>query len=144
MIPAALFACLAIARLGAVHVAVFGGFAATSLAQRIESARPQAIMTASCGIEGNKRVINYKPLVEGAIAKSSFKPEKTIVWQRDQLRWAPMQKLEGQRNWQRIVKSARNRGIRASAVPVKSNDGLYVIYTSGMVNFHVFCFLRWN
>lgn len=89
-------------------------------------------MTASCGIEGNKRVIDYKPLVEGAIAKSSFKPEKTIVWQRDQLRWAPMQKLEGQRNWQRVVKSARNRGIRASAVPVKSNDGLYVIYTSGM------------
>ncbi|KMU80013.1 acetyl-coenzyme A synthetase [Coccidioides immitis RMSCC 3703] len=131
MIPAALYACLAIARLGAVHAAVFGGFAAASLAQRIEAAKPRAIMTASCGVEGSKGVVDYKPLVEGAIAKSSFKPSKVIVWQRDQLRWAPMQKLEGQRNWQRIVKSARNRGIRAEAVPVKSNDSLYVIYTSG-------------
>lgn len=130
MIPAALFAALAIARLGAIHAAVFGGFAAASLAQRITASKPRAIMTASCGIEG-KRVIDYKPLVEGAIAQSPFKPEKVIVWQRDQLRWAPMMKLDGQRNWQRVVKSARNRNIRASAVPVKSSDGLYVIYTSG-------------
>ncbi|EEP76034.1 acyl-CoA synthetase [Uncinocarpus reesii 1704] len=131
MVPAALYAALAVARLGAVHAAVFGGFAAASLAQRIEAARPRAIMTASCGVEGSKGVIDYKPLVEGAIAKSSFKPSKVIVWQRDQLRWAPMQKLEGQRNWQRIVKSAWSRGIRAKPVPVKSNDSLYVIYTSG-------------
>ncbi|OAX80289.1 hypothetical protein ACJ72_05384 [Emergomyces africanus] len=131
MVPATLFAALAIARLGAIHAAVFGGFAATSLAQRIEASKPRAIMTASCGIEGNKGVINYKPLVEGAIARSSFKPLKVIVWQRDQLRWKPMLKLDGQRNWQRIVKSGRGRNIRATAVPVKSNDGLYIIYTSG-------------
>ncbi|KAK2807033.1 hypothetical protein FQN50_005607 [Emmonsiellopsis sp. PD_5] len=131
MVPAALFAALAIARLGAIHAAVFGGFAAASLAQRIEASKPRAIMTASCGVEGSKGVINYKPLVEGAIAKSSFKPSKVIVWQRNELRWQPMEKLDGQRNWQRIVKSARNRGVRAAAVPVKSNDGLYIIYTSG-------------
>ncbi|KAI1906310.1 hypothetical protein LOZ12_006571 [Ophidiomyces ophidiicola] len=131
MIPAALYACLAIARLGAIHAAVFGGFAATSLAQRIEAARPRAVMTASCGVEGSKGVIDYRPLVEGALAKSAFKPLKVIVWQRDQCRWAPMRKLHGQRNWQRIVKSARSRGVRAAAVPVGSNDPLYVIYTSG-------------
>jgi propionyl-CoA synthetase len=131
MIPAALIAALAIARLGAIHAAVFGGFASASLAQRIEASKPRAIMTASCGIEGTKGVVNYKPLVEGAIAKSAFKPDKVIVWQRDQLRWAPMEKLDGQRNWQRIVKSGRNRGVRAAAVPVKSADPLYIIYTSG-------------
>lgn len=132
MIPACLFAALAITRLGAVHANVFGGFSAASLAQRIEASKPRAVMTASCGVEGAKRVVNYKPLVEGAVAKSSFKPDKVIVWQRDQLRWAPMDKLGGgQRNWQRIVKSGRSRGIRAAAVPVSSNDPLYVIYTSG-------------
>ncbi|KAL1958119.1 hypothetical protein VTO42DRAFT_5159 [Malbranchea cinnamomea] len=131
MIPAALIAALAIVRLGAIHAAVFGGFAAKSLAQRIEASKPRAIMTASCGIEGGKGVINYKPLVEGAIEQSSWKPEKVIVWQRDQLRWAPMDKRAGQRNWNRIVKSGRNRAIRAAPVPVGSNDPLYIIYTSG-------------
>lgn len=131
MIPAALFAALAIVRLGAIHAAVFGGFAAASLAQRIEAARPRAIMTASCGIEGAKGPLAYRPLVEGAIAKSSFKPEKVIIWQRDELRWNQPDKLSGQRNWQRIVKSGRMRGVGAGPVPVKSTDGLYIIYTSG-------------
>ncbi|KAL3488465.1 hypothetical protein BJX62DRAFT_227331 [Aspergillus germanicus] len=131
MIPAALIGALAIARLGAIHAAVFGGFAAKSLAQRIEAARPRAILTASCGIEGAKGVIPYRPLVEGAIQASSFKPEKVLIWQRDQLRWNNPDKLDGQRNWNRLVKSARMRGIRAAPVPVKSTDGLYVIYTSG-------------
>lgn len=133
MIPAALIAALAITRLGAIHSAVFGGFAAKSLAQRIDAARPKAIMTASCGIEGAKGPVSYRPLVEGAIAESSFKPLKTLIWQRDQLRWNNPDKLDGgQRNWQRLVKSARMRGIRAGPVPVKSTDGLYIIYTSGM------------
>ncbi|KAI9927367.1 hypothetical protein ASPWEDRAFT_117125 [Aspergillus wentii DTO 134E9] len=131
MIPAALIAALAIVRLGAIHAAVFGGFAAKSLAQRIEAAKPRAIMTASCGIEGSKGPVSYRPLVEGAVQASSFKPEKVIVWQRDQLRWNNPDKLGGQRNWQRLVKSARMRGIKAGPVPVKSTDGLYIIYTSG-------------
>ncbi|KAL4903711.1 hypothetical protein BDW74DRAFT_186008 [Aspergillus multicolor] len=131
MIPAALIGALAVARLGAIHAAVFGGFAAKSLAQRIEAARPRAILTASCGIEGAKGPIPYRPLVEGAIEASSFKPEKVLIWQRDQLRWNNPDKLGGQRNWNRLVKSARMRGIRAGPVPVKSTDGLYIIYTSG-------------
>ncbi|KAL1979556.1 hypothetical protein VTN96DRAFT_5569 [Rasamsonia emersonii] len=131
MIPAALIAALATVRLGAIHAAVFGGFAAASLAQRIEAAKPRVIMTASCGIEGAKGPLAYRPLVEGAIQKSKFKPEKVIIWQRDQLRWNQPDKLGGQRNWQRLVKSGRMRGIRAGPVPVKSNDGLYIIYTSG-------------
>lgn len=134
MIPAALVAALAITRLGAIHAAVFGGFAAQSLAQRIDAARPRAIMTASCGIEGAKGPISYRPLVEGAVEASRFKPSKVIVWQRDQMRWNSPDKLSGQRNWQRLVKSARMRGIRAEAVPVKSTDGLYIIYTSGTLS----------
>lgn len=53
------------------------------------------------------------------------------MWQRDELRWDPVLKEEGQRNWQRLVKSARNRGLNADCVPVDSTDGLYIIYTSG-------------
>ena len=135
MIPAALIAMLSIARLGALHTVVFGGFSPVSLAQRMEASRPVAIMTASCGIEGAKGAIGYKVLIEEAICKSNFKPKKTIVWQRDELRWDPVVKENGQRNWQRLVKSARNRGLKADCVPVKSGDGLYIIYTSGKTYF---------
>ncbi|KAF3051298.1 hypothetical protein E8E11_001568 [Didymella keratinophila] len=131
MIPAAIFAMLAIARLGAIHSVVFGGFSPAALAQRIEASRPVAIMTASCGIEGSKKPTGYKNMIEEAVQKSRVKPAKTIVWQRDQLRWNPVLKENGQRNWQRLVKSARNRGLKAEAVPVRSGDGLYIIYTSG-------------
>ncbi|KAF2012403.1 acetyl-CoA synthetase-like protein [Aaosphaeria arxii CBS 175.79] len=131
MIPAALFGMLASARIGAIHTVVFGGFSPTSLAQRMEVSRPTAVLTASCGIEGSKGPIGYKSLLEEAITKSSFKPPKTIIWQREQFRWDPVVKEEGQRNWQRLVKSARNRGLKAGSVPVNSSDGLYIIYTSG-------------
>lgn len=126
MIPAALFAMLAIARLGAIHAVVFGGFSPAALAQRIEASLPKAIMTASCGIEGAKKPTAYKGMIEEAIQKSSHKPAKTLIWQREQLRWDPVTKEDGQRNWQRLVKSARNRGLKADAVPVKSGDSLYM------------------
>lgn len=131
MIPAALIACLAITRLGAIHAAVFGGFASAALAQRIDAARPRAIMTASCGIEGSKGPISYRPLVEAAVKMAAFKPSKVLIWQRDQLRWNQPDKRSGQRNWQRLVKSARMRGVKADCVPIKSCEGLYIIYTSG-------------
>jgi propionyl-CoA synthetase len=88
-------------------------------------------MTASCGIEGAKGPIGYQSLIETAIERSTFKPEKVLIWQRDELRWNPIVREKGERNWQRLVKSARNRGVKADAVPVKSHEGIYIIYTSG-------------
>ncbi|KAI1344751.1 AMP-binding enzyme [Xylariaceae sp. FL0016] len=131
MIPAALIGILAINRLGAIHAVVFGGFAAASLAQRIEACRPVAILTASCGIDGNKPPLAYKPFVTEAINISSHKPSRVIVWQRDQLRWDSLNKTAGQRNWYKLVRSCRARGVKAECVPVGANDGIYIIYTSG-------------
>lgn len=131
MIPAALIGILATARLGAIHAVVFGGFSASSLAQRIDACKPRLILTASCGIEGAKGPLPYQPLVQGAVQSSKHKPSKTLVWQREQSRWDPVVKEDGERNWQRLVKSAKNRGLKAENVSVKSTDGLYIIYTSG-------------
>lgn len=131
MIPVALIALLAISRLGAVHAVVFGGFSAPSLAQRIEGCTPKVIMTASCGIEGQKGPTSYKPMINGAIEKSSFKPERVIVWQRDELRWEPINRSAGERNWNSLVRSCKSRKIKADAVPVRSDDPVYIIYTSG-------------
>lgn len=131
MIPAAVVAMLAIVRLGACHAVVFGGFSAPALAQRIDACSPRVVMTASCGIEGAKGPVQYRPLITEAIKASSHKPQKTLIWQRDQLRWDPLSREDGERNWQRCVKSARNRGLKAAAVPVGSEDPVYIIYTSG-------------
>ena len=131
MIPSALFAILAISRLGAIHTVVFGGFAPASLAQRIDASNPRAIMTASCGIEGSKGSLSYKPLIEGALQKSKYRPEKIIVWQRSQLRWHSMMEEKGERDWQGLVERAKIRRIKAEAVPIGSSDGIYIIYTSG-------------
>jgi propionyl-CoA synthetase len=131
MIPAALIGMLAVNRIGAIHAVVFGGFSAPALAQRIQASKPKAILTASCGIEPKKAPIGYQTMVEEAIKESTFTPHKTIIWQRDQLRWNPVKRENGQRNWQRLVKSGRNRGLRADCTPIKSSDGVYIIYTSG-------------
>ena len=131
MIPAALFAMLAISRLGAIHAVVFGGFAPASLAQRIEASKPRAIMTASCGMEGSKGAIGYKAFIQEALSRSRFKPPRTIVWQREQYIWEPVAKEKGERHWQDLVAKARSSKVRADSVPVKSSDGLYIIYTSG-------------
>ncbi|GAB7344506.1 hypothetical protein MBLNU457_2338t1 [Dothideomycetes sp. NU457] len=131
MIPAALIGILATVRLGAIHAVVFGGFSASSLAQRIDASQPRVILTASCGIEGAKGPLSYQPMVRDAIKTSKHKPTKTIIWQREQMRWDPVVKEDGERNWQRLVKSAKNRGLKAENVSVNSNDGLYIIYTSG-------------
>ncbi|KAL8801857.1 MAG: hypothetical protein Q9200_006797 [Gallowayella weberi] len=131
MIPAALFAVLATARLGAIHTVVFGGFASAALAQRIEASKAVAVLTASCGIEGAKGPMSYKPFIEQAIGKSSHKPGRVLIWQRKELVWDPLCERQGQRNWQKLVKSAKERKTKAGAVPVNSDDGLYIIYTSG-------------
>lgn len=131
MIPQALIGLLAVTRLGASHAVVFGGFSSASLAQRIEASRPRLILTASCGIEGTKGATSYQPLVRGAVEKSSWKPEKTLIWQRKRLRWDPMKPECGEMHWDKLVRSARSRGVRAPCTPVRSSDPVYIIYTSG-------------
>ncbi|RSL66986.1 hypothetical protein CEP54_003500 [Fusarium duplospermum] len=130
MIPAAVIGILAINRLGAIHSIVFGGFAPNALAQRIDSCQPVLILTASCGIDGNKPPIAYQPLVEEAIGLSTHKTGKVIVWQRDQHKWNINRKA-GQLNWQSLVGSAHSRGVKAACVPVPSSSPVYIIHTSG-------------
>ena len=124
MIPEALVAMLACARLGVIHSVVFGGFAANELAIRIDHAQPEMIICASGAIEGKKQLA-YKPLVEAAIEQSEHKPEKTIVFQRDFLQADLNQ--PGDLDWQEIVKDAEP----ADCVPVAATDPLYILYTSG-------------
>ena len=131
MIPAAVIGILAVARLGAMHAVVFGGFSASSLAQRIESSAPKLILTASCGIEGAKGPIPYQPMVRGAVEESPHKVAKTLVWQREESKWDEIKEKDGERDWQQLVKDAKKRGLKADNVPVKSSDGIYIIYTSG-------------
>lgn len=130
MIPAAIVGILATSRLGAIHTVVFGGFAANALAQRIADAKPVVILTASCGIEGTKPPIDYKPLVKEAIEISGHRPKRTLIWQREQLPWH-LDETAGERDWFQLANKARSSGTRADCVPVDSNDALYIIYTSG-------------
>ncbi|QFU15444.1 propionyl-CoA synthetase [Microvirga thermotolerans] len=128
MVPEAVFAMLACARIGAVHSVVFGGFAARELATRLEDATPKLVLSASCGIEV-ARVVPYKPLLDEAIALSRHKPQACLILQRPQ---ASASLVEGRdRDWASAVAEARRAGRRASCVPVAATDPLYVLYTSG-------------
>ncbi len=124
MIPQAVIAMLAVARLGAVHSVVFGGFAAHELAVRIDDASPKLIVSASCGIEVN-RLIAYKPLLDNALELATHQPDSCIIWQRPEL----VADLQPGRDydWQQLLQSAEP----AACVPVKSTDPLYILYTSG-------------
>ena len=124
MIAEAVIAMLGVARLGAIHSVVFGGFAPQELAVRIDDAEPKVIVTASCGIEIAK-VIEYKPLLDQAIEKSAHKPNSCIVFQREQ---AVASMIEGRDlDWATAVASAEP----ADCTPVKATDPLYILYTSG-------------
>jgi len=124
MVPEAVVGMLACARIGAVHSVVFGGFAASELAQRIQHAAPKVVLTASCGIEPG-RIVAYKPLLDAAIAMVSNKPEHCIVLQRPEA----IASLEGGRDldWSERAASAAP----AASVPVASTEPLYILYTSG-------------
>ena len=124
MIPQAVIAMLACARIGAIHSVVFGGFASHELAVRIEDAEPKALITASCGIEIN-RVIEYKPLVDRAIEQSSHKPDTCIVFQREQAKASMQQGRD--KDWNELASNASP----VDPVPVKATDPLYILYTSG-------------
>ena len=123
MVPEALEAMLACARLGAVHSVVFGGFAANELAVRIDDATPKAVIAASCGIEPG-RVIAYKPLLDEAIRLASHKPEFSLILQREQL-----EAELGARDyeWEAFKEGAE----AAPCTPVGGADPLYILYTSG-------------
>jgi propionyl-CoA synthetase len=119
---------LACARLGAIHSVVFGGFAAHELATRIDDAKPVAIMSASCGIEPG-RVVQYKPLIDGAIELSAHKPRSVLMLQRPQ---AEASMVAGRDvDWAGAVADAKRRGRKAGCVAVKATDPLYILYTSG-------------
>ena len=124
MVPEAVMAMLACARLGAIHSVVFGGFAAPELATRIDDARPKLILSASCGIEV-QRVIPYKPLLDRAIELASAKPAACVILQRPM---APASLVAGRdHDWQALVAAAHP----ADCVPVEATDPLYILYTSG-------------
>ena len=124
MVPEALEAMLACARLGAVHSVVFGGFAANELAVRIDDCTPKAIIAASCGIEPG-RVVHYKPLLDGALALAKHQPDFCVIFQREQ----EVAKLEEGRDhdWHGF-----QYGVElAECVPVPGNHPAYILYTSG-------------
>jgi len=124
MIPQAVVAMLAVARLGAIHSVVFGGFAAKELAVRIDDAAPKVIVSASCGIEID-RIIDYKPLLDEAITLAEHKPRCCIIHQREQ----SIAALTTPRDvsWTQAIGEATPH----SAVSVKGSDPLYILYTSG-------------
>ncbi len=128
MIPEAIVAMLACARLGAIHSVVFGGFAAHELASRINDARPKLIVTASCGIEPT-RVVPYVPLAASAIEQASHKPATMIVVQRAQ--HAAELDPSRDRDYAEEMAKARSAGRSAPWVAVAATDPLYILYTSG-------------
>ncbi len=120
----AVIAMLACARIGAVHSVVFGGFAAPELASRIDDARPQVVIAASCGIEGAK-VLAYQPIVAEALALAQHRPAHVIYWQRPETR-ADLA-AEAVHDWDELIAAAT----LAPCVPVAATDPLYILYTSG-------------
>ncbi|NKX39048.1 propionate-CoA ligase PrpE [Tritonibacter mobilis] len=124
MIPEALEAMLACSRIGAVHSVVFGGFASSELAVRIDDATPKAIIAASCGIEPG-RTVHYKPLLDGAIELATHKPDFCVIFQREQ---EVAELIEGRDvNWHGFQYGVEP----AECVPVEGNHPSYILYTSG-------------
>jgi len=124
MIPEAVIAMLACARIGAIHSVVFGGFAAAELATRINDAKPKMIISASCGLEPG-RVIEYKPLLDLAIRKAEHKPEHCVVLERPQV--TPKMDISRDQYWHEFTATAKPH----PCVPINATDPLYILYTSG-------------
>ncbi len=123
MIPEAVIAMLACARIGAVHSVVFGGFAAHELAARIDDAQPKVVLSASCGIEPS-RVVAYKPLLDDALEQAEHTPDACVILQRPQLH-ADMG--ERDHDWSELLAGADPVG----CADVLATDPLYILYTSG-------------
>src|SRR6187549_2502597 len=128
MVPEALFAMYACARIGAIHSVVFGGFAPKELATRLDDCKPKLILSASCGIEG-ARVVSYKPLLDAAIDLAQAKPQACLILQRPQAE-APL--TQGRdHDWATLRDDALKANKSAPCVPVLATDPLYILYTSG-------------
>jgi propionyl-CoA synthetase len=128
LVPEAMIAMLACARIGAVHSVVFGGFAAKELATRIDDAQPKLVLSASCGIEPG-RIVQYKPLLDEAIGLASFKPPSCIIVQRPQ---QICDLVKGRdHDWADLRAKAIAAKKTADCVPVLATDPLYILYTSG-------------
>jgi propionyl-CoA synthetase len=128
MVPEAVIAMLACARIGAVHSVVFGGFAAPELATRIDDAKPVAVLSASCGIEPG-RIVQYKPLLDAAIDLARHKPQSVLMLQRPMAEAAMSAGRDY--DWAATVADAKQRGHWAACAAVKATDPLYILYTSG-------------
>ena len=124
MIPETVVAMLACSRIGAIHSVVFGGFASNELAKRIDDAKPKLIVSASCGLEPGK-VIEYKPLLDGAISLSKNKPDSCIIFQR------VMHQAELNEKRDIDWHDAHNKVTAADCVEVEATDPVYILYTSG-------------
>jgi propionyl-CoA synthetase len=128
MVPEALIAMLATARLGAIHSVVFGGFAANELAARIDDAKPKVVVSASCGVEPG-RIVNYKPLLDAAMKIATNLPELCIILQRPM---AQASLVKGRDyDWAEFVAEAKSAGRSQACVPVEAIAPLYILYTSG-------------
>jgi propionyl-CoA synthetase len=123
-IPEAVIAMLAVARLGAIHSVVFGGFAAPELALRIDDAQPKVVLSASCGIE-IKRIVEYKPLLDRALELAAHRPQACVVSQRPQVRAALTAGRD--HDWAELLAAAEPVG----CTTVRATDPLYILYTSG-------------
>ena len=124
MVPEALEAMLACARIGAIHSVVFGGFAANELAVRIDDCAPKCVIAGSCGIEPG-RVVKYKPLLDGAIEMAASKPEFCVILQRDEAR---AELIDGRDfDWHGFQEGVEP----ADCVAVEGNHPAYILYTSG-------------
>jgi propionyl-CoA synthetase len=123
MIPEAIQAMMACARIGAVHSVVFGGFASNELASRIDDSGAKVILSASCGLEPG-RTVDYKPLLEGAIKLAKHKVEKVVVYQRDV---QTIELSDGFVDWNEFIEGAPE----AECVECDANDPAYILYTSG-------------
>ena len=124
MVPEAIIAMLACARIGAIHSVVFGGFASNELAVRIDDAQPKTILAASCGIEPG-RVIEYKSLIDEAIELSEHKPECVVILQRPEAQASLMPGRDF--DWEEFQLDAKP----ADCVMVEGNHPAYILYTSG-------------
>lgn len=124
MVPEAVFAMLACARIGAIHSVVFGGFAPKELAKRIEDAKPKVVMSASCGLEPN-RIVHYSPLLKEALEMCEHKVDKCIILERPQSPVALNEETDV--DW--LTEMQFNRQV--DCVPVAATDPLYILYTSG-------------